>query len=296
MDNVINKATIVGTLIDASKLKTGIFKKGPSIGKQYISGEISIKAVLDGRENIIPVSLFTSEITQDGKRSKLFDTYSELPNSIGSRINVNGSLEEHRYVSGRSGEVVRTQRIHGRFINPARPNEADCATFELNGYVARGLEEKKNKAGEVYAIELVMGQANYKDDAAQMFYLNLPLDAVEYRQAMNDSYVPGVTATVEGDIRYITEQHTSEVDTSNDLFGTARPKVSIFTNKYFYISHATRPLAKTDPNAYTMQQMQKYKNARSAEDVRIVSEAKDKGTPTEDGALTNKASTLDSLL
>lgn len=291
--DTINNITITGTLVDASKLKTGIFKRGNSIGKQYISGDVSVKCVLDGAENIIPISLFSSEVTQDGKPSKLFETYSKLPSQVGQRFTFSSAaLEEHRYV-GQKGEVVRSQRIRGRFVNDARPNEADNATFQLNGYVARGLEEKKNKAGEVYLLELVLGQANYRGDSAQMFYLNLPLDAIEWKQALLKNYVPGVTVSVDGDIRYITEQKEIETDSGENLFGTPMKKTVINTYRYFYIKHATTPLKRDDPNAYTMDSMQTFKEARSAEDIRLINEAKANGNTSDDSApLKSKAASL----
>lgn len=291
--DTINNVTITGTLVDASKLKTGIFKKGQSVGKQFISGEISVKCVLDGQENIIPISLFSSEMTQDGKHSKLFDSYSQLPNKVGQRLTFEGgSIEEHRYV-GQKGEVVRTQRIRGRFVNDARPTDADAATFQLNGYVARGLTEKKNKNDQVYLYELVIGQQNYRGDNAQMFYLNLPLDAIEWKQALLKAYTPGVTVSVDGDIRYLTEQREIETEQGQSLFGEAIKRVVVNTYRYFYIKHATTPLQLGDPNAYTMESMQAFKEARSAEEARMIEEAKSSGAVADDTKpLSNKAASL----
>lgn len=293
MENIINELTITGTLVDASKLKTGIFKKGPSVGKQYVSGEVSVKCILDGVENIIPISLFSSEVTQKGEHSKLFDTYSKLPSQIGQRFTFSSAaLEEHRYV-GQKGEVVRTQRIRGRFVNEAKPGEQDVATFRLNGYVARGLEEKKNKNNETYLFEIIIGQSNYRGDSAQMFYLNLPLDAVEHQRALAKAYVPGVTVSVDGDVRYLTEQREIVSEETADLFGEPMRKTVINTYRYFFIKHATQPLPSNDPNAYTMSDMQAFKEARSAEDVRLISEAKSSGaTADNDSPLSSKAASL----
>lgn len=293
MDNIINEITITGTLVDASKLKTGIFKKGQSAGKQYISGEVSVKCILDGVENIIPISLFTGEMTQKGEHSKLFDTYSKLPSQIGQRFTFSGAaLEEHRYV-GQKGEVVRAQRIRGRFINEAKPGEQDVANFRLNGYVARGLEEKKNKNNETYLFEIVIGQSNYRGDSAQMFYLNLPLDAIEHQRALAKAYTPGVTVSVDGDIRYLTEQREIVAEETSDLFGEPMRKTVINTYRYYYIKHATQPLAANDPNAYTLSDMQGYKEARSAEDARLISEAKTNGAVADnESTLNSKAASL----
>ena len=293
MDNIINEINITGTLVDASKVKTGIFKKGQSMGKQYVSGEVLVKCILDGTENIIPISLFSSEMTQKGEPSKLFEAYSKLPSQVGQRFTFTGAaLEEHRYV-GQKGEVVRTQRIRGRFVNEAKPGEQDNATFRLNGYVARGLEEKKNKNGETYLFEIIIGQANYRGDSAQMFYLNLPLDAVEHQRALAKAYTPGVTVSVDGDIRYITEQREIVADATDDLFGTPLKKTVVNTYRYFYIKHATQPLPANDPNAYTMPDMQSFKEARSAEDAELISSAKTSGAVADNEApLTSKAASL----
>jgi hypothetical protein len=293
MDNIINEINITGTLVDASKVKTGIFKKGQSIGKQYVSGEVLVKCILDGEENIIPISLFSSEVTQKGETSKLFEAYSKLPSQVGQRFTFTGAaLEEHRYV-GSKGEVVRAQRIRGRFVNEAKPAEQDSATFRLNGYVARGLEEKKNKKGETYLFEIVIGQANYRGDSAQMFYLNLPLDAIEHQNAIRKAYTPGLTVSVDGDIRYITEQREIEAEETENLFGTPMKKTVVNTYRYYYIKHATQPLAVGDPNAYTMQDMQSFKEARSAEEAELISNAKSSGAVADnDAPLTNKAASL----
>lgn len=293
MDKIINEINITGTLVDASKVKTGMFKKGQSIGKQYVSGEVLVKCIIDGEENIIPISLFSSEVTQKGEHSKLFDAYSKLPSQVGQRFTFSGAnLEEHRYV-GQKGEVVRTQRIRARFVNEAKATEQDSATFRLNGYVARGLEEKKNKKGETYLFELVIGQSDYRGESAQMFYLNLPLDAIEHQNAIRKAYVPGVTVSVDGDIRYITEQREIEAEETANLFGTPMKKTVINTYRYFYIKHATQPLPANDPNAYNMQEMQAFKEARSAEDAELISAAKSSGAVADnDAPLSSKAASL----
>lgn len=293
MDNIINEINITGTLVDASKIKTDVFKRGQSVGKQYVSGEVLVKCILDGVENIIPISLFSSEVTQKGEHSKLFDSYSKLPSQIGQRFTFSGAnLEEHRYV-GQKGEVVRTQRIRGRFVNEAKPGEPDAACFRLNGYVARGLEAKKNKKDEIYLYEIIIGQANYRGDSAQMFYLNLPLDAVEHQRALAQAYTPGLTVSVDGDIRYITEQREIESDSGDNLFGEPMKKTVINTYRYFYIKHATQPLPMNDPNAYQMADMQAFKEARSAEDAELISGAKSRGAVADNEApLTSKAASL----
>lgn len=290
--DIINEINITGTLVEA-KLKTDIFKKGNSIGKQFISGEVTVKCMLDGVENLIPLTVFSSEATQDGKPSKLFETYSKLPNQIGQRLTfARASLEEHRYVN-KKGEVTRLQRIKARFVNEANLNTADSATFSLNGYVVRGLEAKKNKDNEVYLQELIIGQSNYRGDAVQVFHLNVRLDEIEKQRLLTTHYAPGSTVSVDGDIRFITQTREVQDNGDGDLFGEPMKKVYVSTYSYFYINHASKPLHVGEEGAYTQEQFIAFKEARNAEESKLLSEAKSSGAVTDNSApLTGKAASL----
>lgn len=293
-----NSIYITGTLVDISGIREGTIQNGRNAGHQYIGGSVVMKCMLDGKENRIPVDFFTTDVTMEGSHSKLFDSYHDLKTKVGTRITwANAAFDEHRYV-GRDGAVVSTQRIKGRFYNAARSEAADEANFTLDGaFVARGLEEKKNKQGEVYQQELMLGQENYNGTSASLFKFNVELDAEEKIRSIRTAYAPGDTVSVSGKIRYITESNTVTVDPKEDnLFG--EPEVKTYTNTYayYFIEHARKPLAKTDPDAYTLDDIAAYKEARSSADAKLLAAFKSHGNAAEDIApdapISNKAASL----
>ena len=272
----VNNIRIVGTLIE-SRLKEGVIKKGSNAGKQYISGDIIVRCMLDGSENLIPVSLYSTEVTAKGEISKLFSNYQNLKNQIGRRLSIQGSFEENRFLN-KDGEVVSSTRIKGRFINDARPNDADEATFEFGGFVARELSEKKNKAGETYLWAITLGQADYRDSSASLTEFHLDPSRTDVIRKMQEVYKAGTTININGNIRFVTKETLIEADTSNDLFGTREPKARKITNRYFYITNGKQPLSMSSEEAYTMDDIRRYKEAIASADAALkLGGAKDDG-------------------
>lgn len=271
--NTINNITIVGTLIDVSGLHEGMLKKGKNVGHNYIGGTVIMKVTVDGQDNSIPISIFASDTTADGQHSKLYDSYQTLKTRIGTRLAwTNASVDERRFVN-RKGEVVSAQEIKGRFFNkPASYQDKDEARFELgNIFVASPLEEKKNKKGEIYAYEMMVGVPNYSGTKAASIKLHVRLSDVDKIQVLKQYYIPGKTVSVGGDIRYITE--TREVEQKSDiadLFGKPEAKVYTNTYSYFYITTGKVPLAATDPDCITPANIAVFKEARMNADAELL--------------------------
>ena len=293
-----NSVTITGTLVDIGGLREGTIKNGRNTGHEYIGGNIVMKCMLDGVDNRIPVTFFTTDITSTGEHSKLYDNYVALKGKVGRRVTWRGAaIEEHRYVN-RKGEVAALQRIKGRFVNDAHENEADSATFTLDDvFVARPLEAKEDKDKKVYAQELLVGQANYNDTSANLIKLNIALDDEEKIRLIQASYTPGSTVSVSGKVRYITESKVvAPENEGSDLFGKAEPRTFTNTYGYFFIEHATKPLPKGADGAYTLEKIASYKESRAALDSKLLSESKDAGNSAEEiepeAPISSKAASL----
>ena len=92
----INKITITGTFVE-NKLREGVAKNGKNTGKSYISGEIIVKSVIDGKDNLFPIRLYAFEQTKDGRENKLYASYRDLQKLLNRRITVSGSFSENRF-------------------------------------------------------------------------------------------------------------------------------------------------------------------------------------------------------
>jgi hypothetical protein len=289
----INKISITGTIVE-TRLKDGIATKGDNVGKHYISGEIIIKSILDGVENLFPVSLYSFEVTADKQPSKLYASYkSIMENGIGRRVTINGSLQENRFWSAKKAEILTSQRISGRFINDAKSGVADNAIFEFSGFVGRNLLEKKNKDGITYLYELTVGQANYKGTSANLFRFNVDPKESAIVKIISEKYTAGTTIHINGKMRFITVQHTFQNEEENEktLFGDKPVVTSVLTNKYFYIAHGDEPI--TGDTAYTVDDIKAYKDAIAAHDIEIQAKAKSNGeNASSDEALSGMASSL----
>lgn len=259
----LNRVTITGTLVE-NKLTDVMIKTGANAGKNAISGEIVIKCLLDGSEQLFPIRLFTSEVTAEGKPSKLYTSYKDLAKKVGSRITVSGSLSENRFWSEKTNNVASAQTISGRFISDAKINAQDEASFEISGFVARELTEKVNKENEIYAYEMAVAQYDYKEKNADVFKLHVSKDDVKIANAIMDEFVAGTTVHFYGNLRFLSETISREVEMA---FGS--PTVSNYevTNRYYFITGAAVAIA--DETAYTEDDIKKIKANNTARDLEI---------------------------
>ena len=135
-----NSFNIVGTLKDA-KIRGGVNAKN---GQEYVSVNAVIESVIGGKTNEYEVEYFANKLTKDGKESQLFVNYSKMPDMIGKKISTSGELRENMFWSTKTNQISSSQRLSGRFVRLAADNTPDAGTFELGGFIARSISEKKN--------------------------------------------------------------------------------------------------------------------------------------------------------
>lgn len=261
-----NTIRIVGTLVE-NKLRENVAKGGASAGKSFISGDIVVKSVIDGKDEFFPVRLYAFDTTQAGQPNKLYSSYKNLSNLLNRRVVVSGYLSENRFYSIKTKAIAAEQRLNGRFISEAPLAEtADSATFVFSGYVASALAPKTRK-GETtpYAYQIICGQENSKATTASMFHFDVSPDRTDIVDYIKKSYAVGQTVKFSGDIRFVTQKVVKEQ--KNVAFGTPTAQAFTVTNKSFLITSGDAPIS--GDTAYDMPSMQKYKSTRVEADMEL---------------------------
>lgn len=283
----INKITITGTLVE-NKLREGVAKNGKNTGKSYISGEIIVKSVIDGKDNLFPIRLYAFEQTKEGKENKLYASYRDLQKLLNRRITVSGTFSENRFWSEKTGQIASQQVLNGRFINEAKAGTPDGATYDFSGYVAKELVEKTNKENEIYAYELLVGQTNYTETEASFYRFHIDPSRTDIINSVRELYVTGSTVHFSGEIRYVSENITKE--TTAVAFGSPQARNFVVTNRNYFITGGESPI--TGESAYDMEDMLAYKKANQAKDIEIQNKAKASGGVSTAGVLKTKATSL----
>lgn len=147
-DNIV---TITGTLNEMD------FRKGTTkTGSDYIGGtmKIAVDQEISGKmtENIIPVDLFATRTKKDGTPNKLYDIISSYADNFiskaaaedekeATRVTVSsGKLIENIFI--KDGKEISSARVSTNFVNKAKPNDKEGATFVLDGCVLLGTQEE----------------------------------------------------------------------------------------------------------------------------------------------------------
>lgn len=280
-----NKFTVVGTLVSA-EVKNG---RRPSNGAEYVSVNALVRSNIDGRTHEYELSFYANALTQDGKESKLFISYSKMPELINKKIEVTGSMRENRYWSSNTNQLVSSQQLNGQFVRAVSDATADMATFEISGFVAKELVEKTNKNNEIYRYDITIGQVNYSGDSASMFTLHVNPTQMEIVNGVK-KYQAGQTIKVTGSLAFIVEQKTVE-DTSY-TFGVSVTKTFTNRQRNFYIEAGSAPI--TDETAYPSAVIRSLIEAYKARDVEIQARAQTGGeerTPVTSAAPVTKRQT-----
>jgi len=111
-------------------------------------------------ENDVPVQMFSMKKKKDGTINPNYDRIVKyrtelVPMSIvddpneATRIYVGGNaaqIEENIYIN-KKGDITSTFQISSNFINKARKEEEDSATFEFTGVIGK-MREEVNREGE----------------------------------------------------------------------------------------------------------------------------------------------------
>ena len=262
-----NSFNIVGTLKDP-KIRNGVNAKN---GQEYVSVNAVIESVIGGKTNEYEVEYFANKLTKDGKESQLFVNYSKMPDMIGKKISTSGEIKENMFWSTKTNQISSSQRLSGRFVRLATDNTPDAGTFELGGFIARSISEKKNKNDEVYRYDVVIGQSNYKGDNLDRFTLSIRPEDRPILAGV-EGYEIGSTVELKGQLEFTTETIVKE-DT-NTAFGEGITKT--FTNKShnFFITGGSNPI--DGESAYDQATIKKLADAYNAKTAAKELEAKNK--------------------
>lgn len=256
-----NSIKIVGKLMDA-QVTTGQRKDN---GQCYISVDTTVVSQINGVSNEYKVNFYTSQLTKDGKQSKLYDSYSKLPEMVGRKVEIDGEIRENRYYSTNLNQLISTQLLAGKFVKGVVETAIDTATFVVGGFLVKTPVERRNKKDEVYRYDVTLGQSNYAGNGMSMITLHINPDHAEIVRAVESMYGVGDTIQFTGSLVFKTEVVT--VEDENTAFGA--PVTKTYTNRQsnFYIEGGSNPLS--DERAYSSDVVKTLIDAYKANDVKL---------------------------
>jgi hypothetical protein len=258
-----NSFKIVGELVEAN-LET---KTSGRSGKDFISGKIVIKSVLDGRAQLTEVELYSNKFKQDGTSNKLFETYANLGTLLNKRVRVSGELGESRFFSTTNSQLVSTTVNRGRYVAPADTGEKDTADFSFAGYIVKPLYEKNSKDGDLLAYEMVVAQANWNNTKPTLIKFAVAKDNKAAVSAIQKLYEKGMTVSVRGVVSIVTE----DVEVSEQTAFGESTRVYHNTYKNYLIKTGSQPL---DKGTYTSQDILELNRAYEDDGLAIENAAK----------------------
>lgn len=258
-----NKVYVVGTLQEVNT-NVGTTKKGDT----YIGGKIIVKV---GENNLVEFKLFANEFTKAGTTNKMFETYKKLDAFLYKKVKVTGELQEGSMIDQASGTVKKYNEIRLTFVNAAKADEQEVATFEFGGFVVKSIYERTNKDGELIGHRLEVAQSNYNDTNIQIIKFDIDKNDVNIASAIEGSYEVGATVSFSGTISRTTRTETKLEEVA---FGDPIVKTIVYTDKSYRICGGNVPLDAADPSAYTTEEIKKFIEAYKAADVDKLAKAK----------------------
>lgn len=260
-----NAFKIIGTLADAQVT----FGNRKDNGAGYVSVDATIVSNIQGVSNEYKVGFYASQLTKDGKQSKLYDSYSKLPELKGRKVEIDGELRENRYFSTNLNQINSTQLLSGKFVKGVVETTQDTATYSLGGFLVKTPVEKRNKKDEIYRYDVTLGQSNYNGDGMSMFVLHINPNDRDILSGVEGNYNVGDTVQFSGALVFKVETVTQEDE--NTAFGA--PIMRTFTNRQsnYYITGGTMPFQ--DERAYSEDVVASLIAAYKANDVKLQSAA-----------------------
>ena len=279
-----NSIKIVGKLTDA-QATTGNRKDN---GQSYISVDATIESVINGVTNEYKVNFYASQLTKDNKPSKLYESYSKLPEMIGRKVEVDGEIRENRYWSANLNQLISTQLLAGKFVKGVVESAVDTATFVVGGFLVKTPVEKRNKNDEVYRYDVTLGQSNYAGNGMSMITLHINPNDRQVVSGVESLYNVGDTVQFTGSLVFKTEVVT--VADENTAFGA--PVTKTYTNRQsnFYIEGGSNPIA--DDRVYSSDVVSTLISAYKAHDVELQNAASTKAPATNSAPVSNAAPTV----
>lgn len=264
-----NKVYIVGTIAEVD-----VEERVSKSNKNFISGKVVIKSVVDDKENLIEVRVIAMEKNKDNSINKQFTAYKNLPAMLGKRVRVSGELNDESMIA--DGQIRHFNTIRGNFFNNARTDEVDTCTFEYSGFVTKGIVERKTKEDETIGYRIEIAQANYNDTNLKVIRFDIHKNDVNIAQAIESNYVVGSTVKIQGKISYETRIETREEEVS---FGEANKKTVVYTDKVYRITGGSEPLDEDSADCYPVSEIQALVAAYKTADAEKLAQAKAESEP-----------------
>ena len=264
-----NKVYIVGTIAEVD-----VEERVSKSNKNFISGKVVIKSVVDDKENLIEVRVIAMEKNKDNSINKQFTAYKNLPAMLGKRVRVSGELNDESMIA--DGQIRHFNTIRGNFFNNARADEVDTCTFEYSGFVTKGIVERKTKEDETIGYRIEIAQANYNDTNLKVIRFDIHKNDVNIAQAIESNYVVGSTVKIQGKISYETRIETREEEVS---FGEANKKTVVYTDKVYRITGGSEPLDEDSADCYPVSEIQALVAAYKTADAEKLAQAKAESEP-----------------
>jgi hypothetical protein len=258
-----NSFKIVGDLVEVNLDN----KTSGRTGKDFISGKIVIKSLINGRQQLTEVELYSNKFKQDGTANKLFDTYANLGALLNKRVRVSGELGESRFFSTQNSQLVSTVVNRGRYVAAADTGEKDTVDFSFAGYIVKPLYEKNSKDGQLVAYEMLVAQANWNNTKPNLIKFTVAKENKTAIAAIQRLYEKGMTVSVRGNISIISE----DVEVSEKTAFGESTRVYHNTYKNYLIQTGSQPL---DKGAYSPQDILELTRAYDDDGIAIQNAAK----------------------
>ena len=226
-------------------------------------GSVTVKV---GDSELV-LELYMAETYKSGKENSSYKILEGA--TIGSVFTYDCNLNESKFVPrDGSGELARSYKIRVNFVNKTRNTDVEGATFEYGGIVLSQLKEMTNQEGEVYRLDIMIGQPeDYTDRGLNIFRFNVDPRNTELIQAVRDNFNTLDTVKISGTI--VAETTTTEV-IEESLFGA--PVTKTYQNN-FVSYNITGAAVVPENNIYSEEQINHLMQATKEYDATLKAEA-----------------------
>ena len=286
----VNKVFVVGTV---QEVDTTIRQTGD--GRDYINGKIVIKVGEDDSANLVEMKVLAFAKTKNGDDNKIYQSFTKLDAYNGKRVKISGELRDGSMVR-QDGSVIHFNEVYVKFVNNAKADDIDCATFEYSGFVVKGLYERKDKDDNLLGYRIEVAQANYNNTNMSVIRFDVHKDDLNIANVIESNYVVGSTVSFSGSISY-----TTHIQTKTEAVAFGDPIVKTYTavDKVFRITGGNEPYGEEDPLAYPTAEIKALVEAyKKADQERIAKAAtSEEATPaTPQGQAVSKLTRATSLI
>lgn len=192
-------------------------------GTPVVRGKIVVKTDLAE----ITIDFYQTATYKSGKENNTYRILRDLV--VGNIYTFQCTLDENKFVPSGREEVARSYRANLTFINKPIDSSVHTSSFRFLGIVTRGLQERRNQEGEIYAYEIMVGQPQYKEEKGlNVFRFNVPVDSPNL-EIIQSNYTRGRTVDIAGHIESV--MTTVEKEQAVE-FG--EPVIQTYSNKFDY--------------------------------------------------------------